>query len=93
MTAIQKLVSLNSLILGAICVSVIATAALVAAPGNLVAWQIGSWTLALALFALLALVLVSGYSLVTNRTSRSWTRIVCFLLGFSCLAIIAIGSR
>ena len=92
MTAIRKFVGLNSLILGAIGVSAIATAALIVLPGNLVAWQIGSWTLAFALLALLVLVLASAYSLATNRASRSWRRIVCFLLGLSCLAVIAIGS-
>jgi hypothetical protein len=92
MAAIRKFVGLNSLILGSIGVSATATVVLVALPGNLVAWQIGSWALALALLSLLALVLVSGYSLATNRASRSWRRIVCFLLGLSCLAVIAIGS-
>ena len=92
MAAIRKFVGLNSLILGAIGTSAIATAALIALPGNLVAWQIGSWTLALALLALVALVLVSGYSLITNRASRNRRQIVCLLLGFSCLAVIAIGS-
>ena len=92
MAAIRKFVGLNSLILGAIAVSATATAVLVALPGNLIAWQIGSWTLALALLSLLALVLVSGYSLATNRASRSWRRIVSFLLGLSCLAVVAIGS-
>lgn len=92
MAAIRKFVGLNSLIVGAIGISAIATAALIALPGNLVAWKIGSWTLVFALLALLALVLVSGYSLVTNRTARSWRRIVCFLLGFSCLVVFAIGS-
>jgi len=92
MTAIRQLLGLNSLILCAIGISAIATAALLAFPGNLVAWQIGSWTLVLALLALLVLVLASAYSLATNRAARSWRRIVCFLLGFSCLAVIAIGS-
>ena len=92
MAAIRQFVGLNSLILGAIGVSAVATAALVALPGNLVAWQIGSWTLVFALLALLVLVLVSGYSLATNRASRGWRRIVCFLLGLSCLAVIVIGS-
>ena len=92
MTAIRKFVGLNSLMLGAIGVSAIATAALIAFPGNLVAWQIGSWTLVFALLALLLLVLTSTWSLATNPASRSWQRIVCFLLGLSCLAVIAIGS-
>ena len=92
MTAIRKFVGLNSLILSAIGLSAIATTALIALPGNLVAWQIGSWTLAFALLTLLALVLASAYSLATNRASRSWRRIFCFLLGLSCLAVIAIGS-
>jgi len=92
MTEIRKFVGLNSLILGAMGVSAIATTALIALPGNLVAWQIGSWTLASSLLALLVLVLVSAHSLVTNRASRTWRRVVCFLLGFSCLAAIAIGS-
>lgn len=92
MTAIRKYVSLNSLILGAIGVSAIATAALIALPGNLVAWQIGSWTLVFGLVALLVLVPASAYSLAANRASRNRRRMVCFLLGFSCLAVIAIGS-
>ena len=92
MAAVRKLVGLNSLILGAIGASAIATAALIAWPGNLVAWQVGSWTLAFALLSLLVLVLASAYSLATDRASRNWRRIVCFLLGFSCLAAIAIGS-
>ena len=92
MTALRKFVSLNSLILGAIGVSAIAIAALVALPGNLVAWQIGSWTLVFALLALLALVLASAYSLATNRASRGWRQMLCFLLGLSCLSAIAIGS-
>jgi hypothetical protein len=92
MTAIRKFVGLNSLMLGAIGVSAIATAALIALPGNLVAWQIGSWTLVFSLLALLALVLASAYSLVANPASRRWRQIVCFLLGFSCLTVIAIGS-
>jgi hypothetical protein len=57
MTTIRTYVGLNSLVLGAIGVSAIATVVLIALPGNLVAWQIGSWTLVFALLGLLALVL------------------------------------
>jgi hypothetical protein len=92
MTPIRTYVGLNSLVLGAIGVSAIATVVLIALPGNLVAWQIGSWTLVFALLGLLALVLASAYSLVTNPASRSRRRIVCFLLGLSCLVVIAIGA-
>jgi uncharacterized membrane protein SirB2 len=92
MTTIRTYVGLNSLVLGAIGVSAMATVVLIALPGNFVAWQIGSWTLVFALLGLLALVLASAYSLVTNPASRSRRRIVCFLLGLSCLVVIAIGA-
>ena len=81
MTAIRKFVGLNSLMLGAIGVSTIATATSPVTP-----------PLVFSLLALLALVLASAYSLVTNPASRCWGQIVCFLLGFSCLTVIAIGS-
>jgi hypothetical protein len=92
MTVIKRFFGLNSLILGTIGISAIATATLIAFPGNLVAWQIGSWTLASALLVLAVLVLASAYSLATNPAARNWRWIVCFLLGSSCLAVIAIGS-
>lgn len=90
--AIRKAGRLNPLILGAIGVSAIATAVLVALPGSLLAWQVGSWTLAIALLALLVLVLASGYALATSRTARRRRDVACFMLGFACLAAIAVGS-
>jgi len=92
MTANRTFVVKSSLIFGALALAAVATVALLAFPGNLLAWQIGSWTLAFALLALLGLVLASAYSLVTNRAARTWQRIVSFSLGFACLAVIAAGS-
>lgn len=93
MTAFRKAFTLDALMLGAVGVSTVATAILVAFPGNRVAWQVGSWTLAVALATLSVLVLASGYSLAVDRTARNWRRAACFLLGLSCLALVALGSR
>jgi hypothetical protein len=92
MTANRTFAVPNSLILGAVGLSAVATAVLIAFPGNLLVWQVTSWTLALALLALLALVFASAYSLATNRAARTWPRIISFALGLSCLAVIAIGA-
>lgn len=78
MTANRTFVVKSSLIFGALALAAVATVALLAFPGNLLVWQIGSWTLAFALLALLGLVLASAYSLVTNRAARTWQRIVYF---------------
>ena len=83
---------LPPLILGAFGVSVLATAVLVAFPGDLRVWQAGAWTLALGLLALSALVAVSGYLLATRRNERTGRHIASFALGLVSLAIIAIGS-
>ena len=88
----RKIVVPASLILAALGLSLAATGLLLAFPRHLFVWQVGSWTLALALLALLGLVLASAYSLATNRAARTWPRIVSFSLGFACLASIAIGS-
>ena len=92
MAAKRTLMIKSSLIYVAIGLSVIATAILVAFPGKLIAWQIGSWTLVFALLALLILVLVSAYSLATDRAARTWQRILSFSLGLACLAALAVGS-
>lgn len=91
MTADRTFLVPNSLILGAIGVTVTAMAGLIAFPGNLLIWQIGSWTLAVALLALLGLVLISGYSLATNRIARTWQRMTSFAAGFVILTVVAIG--
>jgi hypothetical protein len=82
----------GSLILAAIGMAVAACAVLFAFPHNLLVWRIGSWTLVIALFSLLALVLTSAYSLATDRAARTWQRIGPFLLGFACLVAVAAGS-
>ena len=92
MTAIRTFAVPSSLILAAIGIAVGACAVLFAFSRNLLVWQIGSWTLVVALFALLVLVLASAYSLATNRTARTWQRIGSFLLGLACLGAVAIGS-
>ncbi|GAB3358158.1 hypothetical protein [Lysobacter tyrosinilyticus] len=92
MTVDRKFAVPNSLILAAIGLALAATGLLIAFPGNLFIWNVGSWTLAFALLALLGLVLSSGHSLVTNPRVRTWQRIASFALGLVCLAVIAIGS-
>ncbi|WP_342316691.1 hypothetical protein [Lysobacter sp. FW306-1B-D06B] len=91
MTADRTFLLPNSLILGAIGVTVIATAGLVAFSGNLLVWQVASWTLAAALLALLGLVLACGYSLATNRIARTWQRMSCFAAGLAILMVLVIG--
>jgi len=81
----------NWLILGTIGVIVIAMAVLVVFPGSLLVWQIGAWSLVVALLALLGLVLLSGYSLATRRTARTWPRMASFAAGLLILVIVAIG--
>jgi hypothetical protein len=92
MTANRTFVIPNSLIPGAIGVSAVALAVLVAFPGNLRVWQVASWVLIFALLALLAFMLVSAYSLATDPAARTWQRIASFSLGLACLVVIAIGS-
>ncbi|HEY0502587.1 MAG TPA: hypothetical protein VGD42_03740 [Lysobacter sp.] len=82
----------GSLILGAIGVMVIASAVLMAFPGNLLVWQVGSWTLAAALLALVALVAVCGHALATRREARTWQRMTSFAAGLVVLAALVIGS-
>lgn len=82
----------SSLILGAIGVAIAATAALSTFPGNLLVWQAVSWTLVVALLALLVLVPASAWSLATDRSARTWQRIASFSLGLFCLVVVAIGS-
>ena len=81
----------NSSLLVAIGIVVVATASLIAFPGNLLAWQVAAWSLAVALAALLPLALLSGYSLIANPATRTWQRIATTALGFACLAVVAIG--
>ncbi len=92
MTTKRKFATPSALILVAIGVAAIASGVLLSFPGNLRVWQIGSWTLAVALLALPALVLASAYSLATNRAARTWQRIGSFLLGLACLVAVAVGS-
>lgn len=91
MTADRTFLVPNSLILGAIGVTVTATAGLIAFPGNPLIWQVGSWTLAGALLALTGLVLVSGYSLATRRVARTWQRTTSFAAGLAILVVLVIG--
>ena len=92
MAAIRIFSVASSLILPAIGIATGACAVLFAFPRNLLVWQIGSWTLVIALFSLLALVLASAYSLATNRAARTWQRIGSFLLGLACLVAVAVAS-
>jgi len=92
MQANRKFAVPNSLILGAIGISAIAAAGLLAFPSNLLVWQLEAWTLAIALLALLALVPISAYSLVVDRTTRTWQRIVSVSLGLTILVAVAIAS-
>lgn len=92
MTAGRPFLIPSSMILGAIGVVLVAMAVLVAFPGNLLVWQISAWSLVVALVALLGLVLVSGYSLATRPTARTWPRMAAFAAGLVILAIIAIGG-
>lgn len=92
MAAFRKRVSANALILIAIGISAAAVSVLVVFPEDPLVWQIASWVLVAALIGLLALVLASGFVLATNRATRTWRRIVPFLIGTACLAAIAVGS-
>lgn len=82
----------GTLTLGALGIAGVATAVLVAFPGDLRVWQVASWTLVFALLGLLALVLFSAFLLATRRAARTWRRIVPFSLGLACLAVVAFGA-
>ncbi|HZV38737.1 MAG TPA: hypothetical protein VFF96_08325 [Pseudoxanthomonas sp.] len=92
MAILRKFVSASSLILVAVGVSAVAVSVLSAFPANPLVWQAASWTLVAALVGLLVLVPVSGYALAASRSARTWRRAAPFLLGFACLAAVAIGS-
>ena len=92
MTALRKFVSTGSLTLVAVCIAMAAASVLFTFPANPLLWQAASWTLVAALVGLLLLVPVSGYALVTRRTARTGWRVASFLIGFLCLAAVAVGS-
>jgi len=81
-----------TLIAVAVGICVIATAALIAFPGNQSVWQTGAWTLAIGLAGLMALVPLMAYLLSTRRSARTKGQIASFTLGLACLAIVGIGS-
>ena len=91
MTTVRRFTSTSSLILIAIGVSAIAVAVLLAFPGDPL-WQIATWTLVVALVALLVLVPASAYVLSTNKDARTWQRVASFLIGLACLVAVAVGS-
>ncbi|MGY0620255.1 hypothetical protein [Lysobacter sp. A378] len=88
----RKFVSTSSLILVAVGVATAAVGVLFTFPENPLIWHAATWTLVAALAGLLVLVLVSGYVLATDRAARTWQRTTAFLIGFTCLVAIAIGS-
>lgn len=92
MTTVRKFTSTSSLILVSIGVAAIAIAFLVSFPGDLLTWQIATWTLVAALVALLALVPASAYVMATNGAARTWQRVASFLIGLACLGVVAVGS-
>ena len=92
MAAVRKFISTSSLILVAIGISAAAIGVLFTFPENPLIWQATTWTLIAALVGLVALVIVSGYVLATNRAARTWQRITSFLIGFVCLVAVAAGS-
>ena len=75
----------------AVGVAVLATAVLIAFPGNVLVWQAATWTLVGALLAVALLVLVSAWSLASNRAAKTWPRIASLLLGLACLVVLAVG--
>ena len=82
----------GTLIAVAVGICVIATAALIAFPGNQAVWQTGAWTLAIGLAGLMALVPLMAYLLSARRIARTKRQVASFVMGLACLAIVGIGS-
>ncbi|MBA8885414.1 hypothetical protein [Dokdonella fugitiva] len=61
-------------------------------PRNLVAWNIGAWTVVAASVLLALLVPLAAWSLAKNAATRTWPRILAFSACTLYLAALAIGS-
>ena len=83
----------TSLLAGAIGVAVVAAGVLLGFPAEPRVWQVASWTLALALLALVGLVPASGWALARYPEGRTWPRILSFALGLALLVFIGLGAR
>jgi len=82
----------TTLLASPLAISIAAFAFLVAFPHNLVAWNIGAWTV-VAATALLALLLpFAAWSLAKDAATRTWPRIVAFAAGALYLVVLGIGA-
>ncbi|TKS53650.1 hypothetical protein E4582_01915 [Luteimonas yindakuii] len=91
MAAFRKLMSTTVLTWLAIGISVAAAGILFTFPADPMVWHAATWTLVAALCGLLVLVVVLGYVMATNQSSRTWRRVTPFLIGVACLVPVAVG--
>lgn len=91
----MKIRSVNlptAFLLAPLAVSAAAIGVLVAFPDNQVVWKISAWGLALCLVALLVVLPVAAYALVTNPSARTWPKATAFGLGSVYIAVLIAGT-